>query len=201
MTTLAAAGIEFDPEKPLPFVQVELDERGRPRPPGDEVVVRQAEAEVTTTLPAIGEALDAAAPPVDFGDGVPPPYNLLFAAIEGAVADFCATAERTERDREIQRIYRRLRDRPDGDDRNPLYAHLRAVLRVFLSLHPTPPATYEAIFEHLLSGVKRLAHGKDSAHYVARIMKTLRQLEEQAEAEGAGEAGGEAGAAGEAADG
>ncbi len=174
---LNEAGIAFDPNRPLPFVQVVLNDRGEAVAPGEEFVVQQGETEVAVKLPEIRALLTGDQEAPDFQDGVEAPYDLLFAAIEGSVADFCATANRNERDREVQRVYRRLRDRPDGTDRSKFLAHIRAVFKLFLSLEPLSREAYEAVLDQLLVAVRRLAHGKDSANYVRKILASLAELE------------------------
>lgn len=195
---LAEAGVEFDRQKPLPFLEIALNARGEPVAPGDRVKVLQGETEVEVDLPALGAGLTEGGEALDLSDGVPEPFDLLFAAIEGAVADFCAVGGHKIRDREVQRIYRRLRDRPEGSDRHPLFGHLQGVLRLFTSLHPVPRITYVSLLEQLVAGVRRTATGKDSSLYIERIRATLAELEKkQAEAEAEGEAGAEAEATGE----
>lgn len=187
---LADAGVEFHREKPLPFLEITLNGRGEPVAPGDTVKVVQGETEVEVALPALGDGLTEGGEPLDLTEGIPEPYDLLFAAIEGAVADFCAVGGSKIRDREVQRIYRRLRDRPVGTDRHPLYGHLQGVLRLFTVLHPLPQKTYESLLDQLVTGVRRTAHGKDSTLYIERIQATLTELEKkaaEAEAEGAAE--------------
>lgn len=204
--TLAEAGVEFHREKPLPFLEITLNARGEPVAPGDQVKVLQGENEVEVTLPALADGLTEGGEVLDLGEGIPEPYDLLFAAIEGAVADFCAAADRKIRDREVQRIYRRLRDRPVGTDRHPLYGHLQGVLRLFTVLHPIPRKTYESLLDQLVAGVRRTATGQDSTLYIERIQATLVALEKKAAeamaeaeaAEGAPPAGDEAGEAPEA---
>jgi len=188
---LRGAGIEFRPDRPLPFVLVEVDTRGYPVAPGEQVKVAQGEQETEVSLPGVRDLLAAEAPPAP-----PPPeegpadplaaYELLFAALESAVADYCSTTGRRERDREIQRVYRRLRDKPDGRDRNPLFGHLRAVLRVYMALAPVPAEDFEAVLERLVTSVRRMAQGGDSTHYLTKLTSALEELATQAEAEAAG---------------
>jgi hypothetical protein len=185
---LADAGVEFHREKPLPFLEITRNDRGEPVAPGDRVVVLQGDTSVEIDLPPLGAGLTEGGETLDLGEGIPEPYDILFASIEGAVADFCAVGERRIRDREVQRIYRRLRDRPEGSDRAPLFGHLQAVLRLFMALHPVPRKTYESLLDQLVTGVRRTAHGKDSTLYIERIQATLADLERkaaEAEAEGA----------------
>ena len=178
--TLAEAGVEFHREKPLPFLEVTLSERGEPRAPGDTVKVVQGETEVEVSLPPLDDGLSDGGEALDLTEGIPEPFDILFAAIEGAVADFCATGSSKIRDREVQRIYRRLRDRPAGTDRHPLFGHLQGVLRLFTVLHPIPRKTYESLLDQLVTGVRRTATGKDSTLYIERIQATLADLEQKA---------------------
>lgn len=173
---LREAGIALDPERPLPFVEVQRNERGQPVVVGETLCVRQGEAQVELALPPVRQLLTGEAPAPDFSEAPEPRFALLFAAVEGAVADYCSETGRRERDREIQRIYRRLRDRPDGKDPNPLYSHLRAALRVILCLTPLSPAEYEAVLDRLATSARRLAVGQDSSHYLRAILETLEKL-------------------------
>jgi hypothetical protein len=176
--------IAFHPDLPLPFVKIDLSERGTPLSPGARIQVQQGELEVELELPGILEQLTGEAEAPDFSEGPGEDLALLFATLEGSLADYSQCTGRRERDREIQRIYRRLRDRPDGSDRNPLFGHLRGVFRLYLSVHPLSPAEYQSVLDCLIASVRHWAVGKDSCNYLDQVNQTLdRLLEAQAAAQ------------------
>lgn len=178
---LAEAGIEIHPDRPLPFLKVDFTSRGQPLAPGAVLKVQQGELETEVELPGIAELFRGDAPAPDLSAAPTEELAILFATLEGAFADFCEATGRQERDREMQRIYRRLRDRPDGSDRNPLFGHLRGALRLYMCQNDLSEAQYDAVLERLIQSVRRWAVGKDSVHYLAAVRQTLAQLAEQME--------------------
>lgn len=185
--TPAANEIAYVADRPLPFLKIDFSERGTPLAPGATVQVLQGDLEVEMTLPGVREQLtgDAAAP--DFTGQLEERFALLFSSIEGSFADYCQTTGRRERDREVQRLYRRLREYPDGEDRNPLFGHLRGALRLFLWCNPLSPAEYDAVLGRLVDSVRHWAKGKDSCNYLDQVNETLERLmasQEAADAEG-----------------
>ncbi|MGI5862694.1 MAG: hypothetical protein ACOX6T_11640 [Myxococcales bacterium] len=165
VAALTEAGIDASLKTVYPGVGIEVDD-GRPIPVGKTVKVFGGDKQVEVELEPISKLLTGTKQPPSFQSGPTPEYVPFFFMLEAAALDFCEATERLEYDEEIARIYNLLRRRPDGTDPNPLFAHLQATARLYLSLRDVSPAELEAVLNRLTRSVKRWAEGAASTNYL-----------------------------------
>ena len=106
--------------------------------------------------------------------GEPPEeYTAFFATIETAAALACAASGHAEPDDEFERLYRYLKKRPDGIDRNPMFAALQDAARLYMSLHDVSQAEYEAVMDRLSRSARTFSLGKGSTNYFHNALVPL----------------------------
>jgi len=116
--------------------------------------------------------------PPDFERGPTPEYVLFFALIERTAADYCACMGKRTRDREFERLYERLRGRPDGTDPNPLFSYLRAAARLYMSLRDVSRAEFEAVARRLKRSARTFSDGDTSTNYLDLALSRIDGEEE-----------------------
>jgi hypothetical protein len=115
------------------------------------------------------------------GDRQPPPmkggppeeYFSFFFALEHCAALACEARGRPEVDEEFERIYRQLRRRPDGVDRNPVFGCIQRAARVYMSLADVSQAEYEAVMNRLSKSARTFHTHVGSTNYFENALSPL----------------------------
>ncbi len=167
IAALEKAGM--DPQHPeLLRVPIVLGEQRRVLPlEGDLPVPVSNDEERVVWLPLgpISQLWTGSAIPPDFSVAPTPEYEPFFLLLEATAAEYCDATGRPERDREFERLYRHLRRRPDGVDRNPLFSYLRAAARLYMSLPDVSRAEFEAVADRLRVSARTFCSRLDSTNY------------------------------------
>jgi hypothetical protein len=138
--------LSLDPDLPIPVA----DEEGRV---------------VWIPLQPISQLWVGSAVPPDFSFAPPPDYEPFFILIEATAAAYCEAVGRPERDREFERLYRRLYLHPDSVDPNPLFSYLRGACRLYLSLRDTSREEFEAVALRLNTSARTFTTHLSSTNY------------------------------------
>lgn len=170
---LKDAGIDTTFKKTVPGICIMVDETGRPKELGEEVMVISGEKIQLVRLKPITQLFSGDAVPPDFRRGPTPEYMMFFALIERTAADFCSSTRRTELDKEFQRLYRLLGKRPDGRDRNPLFSQLQGAVRLYMSLRDASRAEFEAVAARLSKSARTFSDGYSSTNYLDLALRLL----------------------------
>ncbi|CAN5920158.1 hypothetical protein BH11MYX4_BH11MYX4_05370 [soil metagenome] len=165
VTQLGNAGIDTTFKQDLLMLGIEVDDRGRIQPVGNDVVVFAGPSTTRVTLKKISELFAGAKTPPSFRNGPTDDYLLFFAFIELAVIEFCRCADRPEYDAEIERLYTLLRRRPDGRDGNVLFSYMQAAARLYMSAFDVSQAELDAVARRLSQSAGRFADGPTSTTY------------------------------------
>jgi hypothetical protein len=167
ITALEKGGM--DPTHPeLLWVPTALGEQGRVVPLDQDLpvpVMDEAHQVVWLPLEPLSLLWTGSTVPPDFSREPPPEYEPFFILIEATAAEYCDATGRPERDREFERLYRRLRRHPDSEDPNPLFSYLRAAARLYLSLRDVSRAEFEAVAHRLSVSARTFSTRVDSTNY------------------------------------
>jgi hypothetical protein len=167
--TLTQAGLDVSLTHCLPTIPVAMTEDGKLAPIGEEITVQSHGHTVCVRLKSVAALCTGTTRPPDFSAGPTDAYMPFFMLLEHTVVAVCARAGHDEKDAEIERVYRQLRRRPDGKDANPLHGYLQAAARLYLSIHDTSEAEYEAVLGRLARSAGRYADGASSTNYLRLI--------------------------------
>jgi hypothetical protein len=178
VTMLGRAGLgTASPE--LLRVAIVLGEEGRILSLSQDMPVPVLDGEdqvVWVPLLPISQLWAGARQPPDFSFAPPPSYEPFFTLLEATAAEYCSALGRPERDREFERLYRRLGRAPDSEDSNPLFSYLQAAARLYLSLGEVSQAEFEAVAERLRRSAKTFALSLLSTNYHRLVLDDLYQL-------------------------
>lgn len=170
---LSKAGIDVTLAKRLPSIPIQVDEQRRVVELSREVPVQAGKAVAMVRLKDVQDLFAGDAQPPDFSQGPTPEYQLVFLLVERTALDYCRVAGKAERDMEFHRIYAHLRRRPDGQYPHPLFSHLRAAMRLAMSLRDLSQAEYEGIVGRLSRSAKRFSMGETSRNYIGVLEQTF----------------------------
>jgi hypothetical protein len=177
VTMLQRAGLDTAfPE--LLRIAIVLGEEGRILPLSQDLPVPVLDEEdqvVWVPLQPISLLWEGSRLPPDFSFAPPPEYEPFFNLLEATAADYCSALGRPERDKEFERIYQRLRRKPDGEDANPLFSYLQAASRLYLSLCRVSQAEFEAVAGRLRRSARTFALSLLSTNYHRLVLEDLHQ--------------------------
>jgi hypothetical protein len=169
-TALRAAGLAVEGEDLS--VEILLDEDGEVLSVTEDVPVFDGKTRFVA-LPALSELLSGDARPPSFADGPTPEYVPFFLAIEWTAARFCVTTEHWITDQEFERLYDKLRRRPDGDDDEVLFSYLQAAVRLYAAQHRVSAPEFEAVLRRLARSARIWSEGPVSREYVEGALVPL----------------------------
>lgn len=149
----------------------------RPESLDEEVRVVQGKKTAVVLLRPISGLWTGDREPPDLSGGYPAEYIPFFLALEGHAARYCVESGRVVIDREFERVYELLRRRPDGNDPEPVFRVRQAAARLYLSLHTTSRAEYEAVVRRLARSARTFSFGIVSRNYWEHALEPL--LEEK----------------------
>ena len=172
---LRHAGIDPDPGVSFPTIGLKVDAQGRLLPLGDEILVLAGGIALLVPLPSISNLWTGERTPPPFPRGPTPEYLPFFVLIERTAADFCATGGRIVTDKEFERLYDLLRRRPDGADPEPIFEHLQATVRLFMSLRDVSRAEFEGVARRLAQSARTFSDGYSSRNYWQHALLPLVQ--------------------------
>lgn len=164
------AGIDPSLERTIPRIAIRTDEARRPiHIGGAPVLVASDERSLEVDLKSLPTLFSGSALPPSAEKDLQTRYVPFFAILEQAALDYCHTARRKEWDEEFERLYRLLWRRPEGTDKNPLFSHLQAAARLYLSLRDTSRDEFEAVVKRLAKSARRFSSGAGSTNYVEML--------------------------------
>ena len=147
---LRAAGIDTsDLERLPPIIDPDTAPDGRVLPLGDEIPVSGGPSRgraARVRLRSISELWVGDATPPDMSDVPPRAYMPFFEIVEMAALAYCLLSGRWSTDKEFEGLYDQLRRRPDGSDGDPLFEHLQAAARLYMSLRDTSRSEFRLWF-------------------------------------------------------
>ncbi len=154
-------------------VPVHLDEQRRVIPVRESVLVVSEKGSVQVRLKPITQLFTGSKTPPDFSRSPPPEYHPFFILIEAAAADYCKARGRPEHEEQIERLYRLLRRRPDGDYPSPAISYLQAAARLYMSLRDVSKAEFEAVADRLHRSARHHATHTGSTNYHREVLYPL----------------------------
>jgi hypothetical protein len=169
VTQFDDAGIDKTFKAHVPSVAIDVDDNGRVRTVGSEVVVIAGPKTARVTLKKISELFAGTRTPPSFRSGPTEEYTVLFALIEHTVIAFCRATGRLEYDAEMERLYTHLRRRPDGRDANPLFSYMQAAVRLYMSAFDVSAAELDAVCRRLSQSAGRFGDGPTSSSYCETV--------------------------------
>jgi len=169
IATLESAGLDTSLATGSAHVHIVVDERGSIVPLRGQIALVVGEQLVSLTLRPLSESFTGNVEPPSFANGPTPKYLPFFALLERTVIEYCRAARRREYDEELERLYRQLRRRPDGEDKNPLFAYIQAAARVYVSLVDTSRAEFDAVLNRLSRSASHFRTSPMSTNYCAVV--------------------------------
>lgn len=129
--------------------------------------------ELSTALKPCSELFTGDRQPPSLEGEPPDEYLDFFVILESTLARACALDGHAQTDDEVERLFRYLKKRPDGVDRNPIFAVLQQAARLYMSLRPTSRAEYEAVMDRLSRSARTFSLGKGSRNYYLNVLVPL----------------------------
>jgi hypothetical protein len=171
--TLEEAGMDLTFTDELLHIGMCTDADDRPISFDDDVPVLAISGHdvCAVTLRPAGQLFVGDACPPDLARGPTDEYFWFFYMIEVTASDYCEVADRPEPDQEFKRLYRLLGRRPDARDWNPLFSHLRAAARLYMSIRDVSRREFEAVMARLEKSARRWGEGYGSTNYVECIRR------------------------------
>jgi hypothetical protein len=169
---LKGAGLKVDQPEML-RVAIQRDENKKVLTPRDETAVMGNEGLVLVKLKPLSQLFTGSAVPPDLSRTPPPQYQPFFLLLESTAANYCAATGKPETDDELERLYRQLRRRPDGEDKHPLFAYLRGAARLYMSLRDVSQAEFEAVLNRLSQSAKWHSSHVGSTNYYREVLQGL----------------------------
>ncbi len=173
VAALVEKGIDPILEAAVPSIGIQVDSNGQAQALEDAVGVIDGRRVAVVRPAAISELFFGDAQPPDFTRGPPLGYAAFFTMIERTAADYCSCTGERIRDMEFERLYSHLRRRPDGVHAHPLFSHLRAAARVYMSLRATSQAEYDAVLRRLVKSALTFAVGPTSSNYLDLALASI----------------------------
>lgn len=124
-------------------------------------------------LPPLRDLFRGDATPGDFGTVPAPEYRGLLYSLEMTAATYCSLAPAPVTDQEFHRLFRRLGRNPDGTDHHLLFAYLQASAQIYLAVHETSQAEYEAVVGRLERSAKSYSAKPISRNYWEQVLSTM----------------------------
>lgn len=172
MEKLKGAGLKVDQPEML-RVAIQRDENKKVMNPRDDVAVMGNEGLMLVKLKPISQLFTGSAVPPDLSRTPPPEYQPFFLLLESTAANYCGATGKPETDDELERLYRQLRRRPDGEDKHPLFAYLRGAARLYMSLRDVSQAEFEAVLNRLSQSAKWHSSHVGSTNYYREVLQGL----------------------------
>ena len=166
---LQRAGLEMDWPERLQ-VPIQFGPNGRALPLGEEVPV--ADDSWTTAqvkLKPISQ-LWTVSEKTPFLLRTPPHHEAFLHLLQSTAVIYCTSMDKPETDAEFERLYRMLRQRPDGLDCHPLFSYLQGAARLYMSLRSVSRAEYEALLQRLGQLAQRFRLHADSTGYHDKVL-------------------------------
>lgn len=180
---LKKARIDVTMERRLPVIPIALDRDEKVVVPGEEIpVFIGGKHAVSVRLKPISALFTGSRKPPSFSYAPTPEYEPFVTMIERTAIDYCKVTRRLVHDQEFNWLYTHLRRRPDGTDKNPLFAYLQAAARLYMSLRDVSRDEFEAVVGRLALSAKHFSIGYSSTNYFEIVSQNL-ATQEAAEVE------------------
>lgn len=166
---LERAGIALDWPERLQ-VPIEFGPNGRAVSLGEEVpVADESWTMVHVRLEPISK-LWTTAEMTPFLLRTPPHHEAFLHLLQSTAFVYGVSMDRPETDTEFERLYRLLRQRPDGLDANPLFSYLQGAARLYLSLRDMSRAEYESMLHRLGKLARSFRSHEGSTNYHHKVL-------------------------------
>jgi hypothetical protein len=100
----------------------------------------------------------------------PPRHGSFLRLLQSTAAIYCVTVRRPETDVEFERLYRKLRRHPDGEDSNLLFSYLQAAASLYMSLRDVSQPEFESMTQHLSKLARRYSSHTGSTNYHHEVL-------------------------------
>ncbi|MCY1076807.1 hypothetical protein [Archangium lansingense] len=166
---LKHAGLELDWPERLQ-VPIQFGAHGKALPLGEEVpVADDSWTTVQVKLKPISQ-LWSVADKTPFLLRAPPHHEAFLHLLQSTAVIYCTAMDKPETDAEFERLYRMLRQRPDGLDCHPLFSYLQGAARLYMSLRSVSRAEYEALLQRLGKLAQSFRSHEDSINYHDKVL-------------------------------
>ncbi len=145
---LKQAGLAVDWPERLQ-VPIQFGAQGKAVPLGEEVPVADDSWKMVHVKLEPVSRLWTVADRTPFPLRAPPHHEAFLHLLQSTAVVYCTAMDKPETDAEFERLYRMLRQRPDGLDSHPLFSYLQGAARLYLSLRDVRRAEYEALVQRL----------------------------------------------------
>lgn len=166
---LKRAGLELDWPERLQ-VPIQFGPHGRALPLGEEVPV--ADDSWTTARVKLEpiSRLWTVAEKTPFLLRAPAHHDAFLHLLQSTAVTYCTAMGTPETDAEFERLYRMLRQRPDGLDAHPLFSYLQGAARLYMSLRGVSRTEYEALLQRLGKLAQSFRSHADSTGYHDKLL-------------------------------
>ena len=171
---LARAGLELERPEVLQ-VAIELKQDGEPIPLGkgeDVPVVDENWTMARVKLKPISQ-LWTTSERTPFLLRTSPRHESFLLLLESTAGIYGTTTDQPMTDSEFERLYRKLRQHPDGEDPHPIFSYLQGAARLYLSLRDVSRAEYESMTHRLCKLAVRSRSHSGSTNYQHRLVYSI----------------------------
>ncbi|HEX8824045.1 MAG TPA: hypothetical protein VF794_29265 [Archangium sp.] len=169
---LERAGLELDrPE--LLQVPIQFGDYGRPIPPGEEVPVADERWTMAHVKLKPISQLWTSTEMTPFLLRTPTHHEGFLYLLQSTASIYCTSTGRPVTDAEFERLYRQLRQKPDGEDAHPLFSYLQGAARLYLSLRDVSRAEYETMTHRLSKLARRFCSHVGSTNYHRKVLYSV----------------------------
>jgi hypothetical protein len=166
---LRRAGLELDWPERLQ-VPIQFGPDGRAVPLGEEVPVADDSWTMTHVKLKPVSRLWTVAERTPFPLRTPPHHEAFLHLLQSTAFVYCTAMDKPETDAEFERLYRMLRERPDGQDAHPLFSYLQGAARLYMSLRDVSRVEYESLLQRLGRLAQRFRSHQGSTNYHSKVL-------------------------------
>lgn len=156
-------------------VAINSDAHGAPLPLNEDAIGVNFEGRLlgVTTLPPLSKLFRGTVRCPEITGEPPLALQGVFLCVELTAAAWCVTTGRRVRDEEFEKLYGELRRRPDGRFEHPLFAYLRAAMRLAMVIRPTSEDEFDKITRRLARSARTFRESPTSANYLDLALRPL----------------------------
>jgi hypothetical protein len=166
---LKRAGLAVDRPERLQ-VPIQFGAHGKAVPLGEEVPVADDSWKMVHVKLEPISRLWTVADRTPFLLRAPPHHEAFLYLLQSTAVVYCTAMDKPETDAEFERLYRMLRQRPDGLDSHPLFSYLQGAARLYMSLRSVSRAEYEALLQRLGRLAQSFRSHANSINYHDKVL-------------------------------
>ncbi len=168
---ITQAGMDASLSSLMVTVSIQRDESNcvKAYTPDEPVLVGNRGIQAQIPLKPITELFTGSAIPPGFSDGPTPDYLFFFLTVEHAALAGSRAASAPEKDLEFNRVFRKLKRRPNDTDGNPIFSLVQAACRLYMSLKDVSRAEFEGVISRLAKSAKTFSSGPSSINYINTV--------------------------------